>query len=394
MLLHPTLGESLRYAKLIGPSDEEENLQIYSNNLLQKFINEQLVYYPNGEKAIENYILHASETFDTIILRNEIPIHDMPPVLQANLDLSKDKQVYEMHSNTKKLILDSIFSEIHDLPYHEILSKKDEFYESNTTNYDPVTSFVKTDVQTVESFEEQVYAIKKIKKAIDQYCSIENNQFYVKCQIICGFPGSGKTFLELYLALYTISKGLRICTTSVMCKRSISLGGMHIHMLFGLPVAKNLSINRTVDLFLIKLLQNNEKLLFLKSLNVLFIDEIGQVSAELLGIIDIILRKIRDNDVYMGGILIIGTLDHRQLPPVEGHPFLTSPHVFSSYNFSSLRHSVRASNDLNHQRVQFIIRSHRSTHTTDILEELEYLLSENYTFVDSWNDPIITPDVF
>ena len=167
LLLHPTLRESLRDAKLIGPSDEEENLQIYSNNLLQKFINEQLVYYPNGEKAIENYILHASKTFGTIILRNEIPIHDMPPVLQANLDLSKDKQVYEMHSNTKKLILDSIFSEIHDLPYHEILSKKDEFYESNTTNYDPVTSFVKTDVKTVESFEEQVYAIKKIKKAIN-----------------------------------------------------------------------------------------------------------------------------------------------------------------------------------------------------------------------------------
>ena len=52
---------------------------------------------------------------------------------------------------------------------------------------------------------------------------------------------------------------------------------------------------------------------------------------------DIILRRIRDNDIFMGGILTIGTLDHKQLPPVQGHLFLTSPHVFSSYKFSMLK---------------------------------------------------------
>ena len=253
---------------------------------------------------------------------------------------------------------------------------------------------MKTDVQTQESHQEQLAAIKTIKKAIDRYCEIENNDTYVKCQIICGFPGSGKTFVELYMALYAISKGLRICMSSVMCKRSISLGGTHIHLLFGLTVTKNTTINRNVELALINLLNNNEKLLFLRTLNVLFLDEIGQISTELLCIMDIILRRIRDNDIFMGGILVIGTLDHKQLPPVQGHPFLTSPNVFSSYEFSMLKKSVCANGDSNHQRVQEIIRTHRSRHTKEVLEELEFLISEYYTFVETWNDPIITPDVF
>ena len=182
--------------------------------------------------------------------------------------------------------------------------------------------------------------------------------------------------------------------SSVMCKRSISLGGTHIHLLFGLTVTKNITINRNVELALMNLLNNNEKLLFLRTLDILFLDVIGQISTELLCIMDIILWRIRDNDICMGKILVIGTLDHKQLPPVQGHPFLTSPHVFSSYEFSMLKKSVRANGDINHQRVQEIIRTHRSLHTKEVLEEFEFLISEFYTFVESWNDPIITPDVF
>ena len=59
-----------------------------------------------------------------------------------------------------------------------------------------------------------------------------------------------------------------------------------------------------------------------------------------------------------------------------------------------LKKSVRANGDINHQRVQEIIRTHRLSHIKEVLEELEFLISEFYTFVESWNDPIITPDVF
>ena len=50
LLLHTTLRDSLRYTKLIGPSNDPQDLQNYSDKLLKLFIEEQLVYYPNGKK--------------------------------------------------------------------------------------------------------------------------------------------------------------------------------------------------------------------------------------------------------------------------------------------------------------------------------------------------------
>ena len=54
----------------------------------------------------------------------------MPPVLQANLDSFKNTQVEEMHKNSKISTLNSIFMELENLPFDEILSQKDTFYEN------------------------------------------------------------------------------------------------------------------------------------------------------------------------------------------------------------------------------------------------------------------------
>ena len=54
----------------------------------------------------------------------------------------------------------------------------------------------------------------------------------------------------------------------------------------------------------------------------LFIDEIGQVPEELLYVIDIILRIIRDIQVVFGRILLIGKIDYAQLHTIKVTPFL------------------------------------------------------------------------
>ena len=152
--LHTTLRDSLQYAKLIGPPNDPQDLHNYLDNLLKLFIEEQLVYCTNKKINIQNYIINASDTFNGIILRNEIPIHDMPPLLQANLDSFKDTQVEEMHKNMKKSTLNSIFIELENLPFNEILSKREDFYENLYTEFDPMNLFVKTDKQTQESHQE------------------------------------------------------------------------------------------------------------------------------------------------------------------------------------------------------------------------------------------------
>ena len=57
-------------------------------------------------------------------------------------------------------------------------------------------------------------------------------------------------------------------------------------------------------------------------LDILFFDEIGQLPAEIFAAIEIILLRVRDSNKFMGGVIIISTIDNTQLQPVSGRPFL------------------------------------------------------------------------
>ena len=59
---------------------------------------------------------------------------------------------------------------------------------------------------------------------------------------------------------------------------------------------------------------------------------------------DIILRNIRNSNIYMDGVLIIFSIDHIQIHTIEGHPFLTSCHIISCLKMVTLESYVRASN--------------------------------------------------
>ena len=77
----------------------------------------------------------------------------------------------------------------------------------------------------------------------------------------------------------------------------------------------------------------------------LFIDKLSQVSTEMLAVLDIILRKVRNSNIYIGELLIIGTLEHKQLPPVNGRPFMTAPHILTSFECIVLKYSGRVCSD-------------------------------------------------
>ena len=49
LILHPSLKDAFRYAKLIGSSNNIHDLEQYSNDLKHKFIKKQLCYYLNGQ---------------------------------------------------------------------------------------------------------------------------------------------------------------------------------------------------------------------------------------------------------------------------------------------------------------------------------------------------------
>ena len=124
--------------------------------------------------------------------------------------------------------------------------------------------------------------------------------------------------------------------------------------------------------------------------------EIGQLPAEMLSVLEIIFCRVRGNNIFMGGVLIISTMDHTQLQPVNGRPFLLSTHVITCFRMIKLECSVRASGDPDFQRMQEIIRMHVSKYNDDpeLLEELKILLRDVPTFVTDWSSSEISSDTY
>ena len=95
--------------------------------------------------------------------------------------------------------------------------------------------------------------------------------------------------------------------TALMDQRDVHLGGIHLHKLFYLPVNKRLTVHSLADVAIQSLFHHPIALSILQMVDVILLDEVGQISSELLSSLDIILRKIRNNNIFLGGLLFICT---------------------------------------------------------------------------------------
>ena len=259
MILHPTLRESLRYAKLIGPLDDEDSLKVYSSQFLSKYITEQLVNFPNSMKVLSQWILTASNLFDSIIFRNEIPITDMPPAHQTALNESNDEKVINILKERKGHVLSSAQKEMELCNGDYPIPTYDEFMgcsRQNALQWGAISNFKINPNQSQESYLEKMIAVKNTVSAIDNYNNYTGQCDFVKFRVIAGSPGSGKSYIFNYCALYAMSKGLKVSMTALMAQRAVHLGGIHLHKLFYLPVHKNMSVNKVGDFALKGLLHH------------------------------------------------------------------------------------------------------------------------------------------
>ena len=400
LTLHENLRESFRHAHLIGPENDQESLQRYSNQLLRRFIEEQLVYFPNSKRVIDSWIIVAGELLDEVIVHDNIPITNMPPVQQTALYSVNEEECNEYIESLKRKVIKSAMSELKDdsiqrcqIPSQEALSNASK---EDPLDWNAFEKYQQSENQPDSSFNEQRFAVEKCSETIDSYCNGALHNNFVKSLCIRGYAGSGKSWTMQYVLLYAISKGLLCVTTAMMSRRSVFLGGKHLHILFLIPTDKNLSPHRLAELAITKLLRDPKRLSLLRKIDILFFDEIGQLPSELLAVIDIILRRIRDTNIFLGGVVIFGTIDHTQLQPVKGRPFLTSSHVITCFKMVMLTTSVRSFGDLPFQRLQEISRLHYKMYSLDpsLIPEFKRLLSETCTFVLTWNDPEITPSTY
>ena len=211
----------------------------------------------------------------------------------------------------------------------------------------------------------------------------------VKSLCIVGGPGYGKTTVMRLLQMDSIGLGLSTMTTTLLCKRALELGGIHWHKLASLPVNEYCALQWIAELALFVLYQKPERMAMLQRLDVLCIDELGQLSAGQIACLIVILCQIHGSSKFLGGILVVATMDPCQLKHIKGDPTMLSPLMITGFNFHCLEHSDWVGRDQELHRLQEIARMAPSSYTPSVLAEFGDVIQESCTFVASWESPVI-----
>ena len=137
---------------------------------------------------------------------------------------------------------------------------------------------------------------------------------------LAGPPGSGKTFLTHVAALFAISQGLSVMTTAIAAEQALLSGGMHIHSLFHVQVGQKMHCHPMIEATNCtrNLIKHEISCILLSQIDVFMFQELGLVSSEIYSIIDNAMKHLIDNDLSMGGKLVLADGDPCQLSPVSG----------------------------------------------------------------------------
>ena len=111
--------------------------------------------------------------------------------------------------------------------------------------------------------------------------------------------------------------------------------------------------------------------------------------------VDITLRILRKFHIPFGVLLLVRTMDHKQIQPINQLPFLTSSLVLTCFEAIELKQSVRAHGDLDFQRLQDITRMNpfQLMNNSVVKNDLFELAGSILTFVHNWNDRRVTPNM-
>ena len=150
---------------------------------------------------------------------------------------------------------------------------------------------------------------------------------------LTGKAGTGKTTFLHQIKKEGIKRMAIVAPTGVA---AINAGGMTIHSLFQMPFGLLLPGKNTERSRQRKF--NSKKITLIKSLDLLVIDEISMVRADLLDGIDEVLRRYKDSFKPFGGIQLLMIGDLHQLPPVvkQDEWMLMREHYNTPYFFGSL----------------------------------------------------------
>jgi hypothetical protein len=152
---------------------------------------------------------------------------------------------------------------------------------------------------------------------------------------LTGKAGTGKTTFLHNLKGNTAKRMIVTAPTGVA---AINAGGVTLHSFFQLPFGPFIPGSEAYEKNRQRMFRfSKEKKRIIKSLDLLVIDEISMVRADLLDAVDAVLRQHRRNEEPFGGVQLLMIGDLHQLSPVakQNEWQLLQEHYASVYFFSS-----------------------------------------------------------
>ena len=189
-------------------------------------------------------------------------------------------------------------------------------------------------MNTIQNMAQQTFVNQKLD-------FVENLVLYTDAHIfLTGRAGTGKTTFLKNLPLKTYKRMVVVAPTGVA---AINAGGQTIHSFFQLPFGPQIPENALGKAFNAKSLAaqyqklNKKKINLIRSLDLLIIDEISMVRADVLDAIDAVLRRVRRSQKPFGGLQLLMIGDVHQLAPVAKaeeweilSPYYDTPYFFGS----------------------------------------------------------------
>ena len=156
--------------------------------------------------------------------------------------------------------------------------------------------------------------------------------------------------------------------------RANALGSIHIHKIFFFPVhnSSKLSPVKRAEYAIEKIKRNVLMLDVIMTMHVLNVDEVASVSAQEVSAVDITLRILRKSHIPFGGLLLISTMDHKKIQPINQLPFLTLSLVLMCFEAIELKQSVRAHGYIDFQCLQDIMQMNPFQLMNNIVVKIDF----------------------
>ena len=346
-------------------------------NITRKYILEQAQFLPGSTRMFDKNVVQCFHLLTDFFENGSISYMQPPRVLLSSIKRSANEKTQLFLQQHRTSIAKGLVAsgKVENCPNEQLIAHATT---SSTVCFS--ATITKLPSQSDSSFEKQMYVLKKFINAIDCYLSAAKS--FIPHQFVLGKPGTGKSTLTLVALCYSMCKGLNCMVTTLAGEKAAQFGGLHLHRLIPLPIHTSLPVMKQVESTVQRLYCEPMRLTLLKSLDVLVIEEIGMLNSEQWCVLDHTLRFINNCNLPMGGILVIGNGDPKQLRPPAGPLLWISPVLFTNFHLFYLTEYVRMEDPLG-TRILSLLDSLQITQTET--NEIVQILDQSCRFVEDWD---------